>query len=209
MSQSLAISESIATVAEAEAKFGLSEQFNLQFFKEWLEELPTLTAAEQAALDRIRNRYLFYRKQGLLSERTTEIAVVTPLLDLSGLYDPPFIVRTEEPVKIELADQDEIYQGRIDVLVVQNQFWVLVVEEKRGSFNSSVALPQTLAYMSANPHADRSTFALVTNGEDYQFVKLKSRQYALSKKFTLMSPQDNELYFVLRVLKRIGGAIEY
>jgi hypothetical protein len=42
-------------------------------------------------------------------------------------------------------------------------------------------------------------------GEDYLFVKLdrQSKQYALSKKFTLSNPQHNELYEVVAIVKQL------
>ncbi|NJL20162.1 MAG: type I restriction endonuclease subunit R [Leptolyngbyaceae cyanobacterium SM1_3_5] len=207
MMRSFAVTKAIETLNQAEAKFGFSRSLDQQFFFEWQEPLPELTEAETNALDRLQQRYLYYQASGSISEGTVQVTAVAPLLDLAGLCDPPFLIRTKESVSIQVEAEDAILEGRIDILVLQNQFWVLVVEEKRGSFNSSVALPQALAYISANPDVNRSTFALVTNGEDYQFVKFKSQQYAFSKKFTLMSP-DNELYSVLRILKRIGGAID-
>ena len=205
--RSFAVTKAIETLNQAKSKFGLSQSRDRQFFLEWQEPLPELTESEKIALDRLQERYLFHQESGSISEGTIQLIVVAPLLDLAGLCDPPFVIRSEESVSIQVTAEDAVYEGRIDVLVVKDQLWVLLVEGKRGSFNSSIALPQALAYMSANLHDDRSTFALVTNGEDYQFVKLKSGQYALSKKFTLMSPEENELYFVLRILKRIGGAI--
>ncbi len=66
------------------------------------------------------------------------------------------------------------------------------------------ALPQTLAYMSANPNPEIPTFGMITNGEDYIFVKLnQQKQYALSNKFTLANPVKNELYEVMQIIKQI------
>jgi hypothetical protein len=59
--------------------------------------------------------------------------------------------------------------------------------------------------MMANPNSENPVFALIVTGEDYMFVKLnqQSRQYARSKKFTIANPQDNELYDIVWVMKRI------
>lgn len=101
-------------------------------------------------------------------------------------------------------------QGFIDALVVQNQFWVVVIEAKRYGFNVTLAIPQALAYMMGNSHPERPVFGMVTNGEDFYFIKLTQqgvRQYDLSDKFTLSKRRNNELYEVLRVMKRIASLL--
>ncbi len=66
------------------------------------------------------------------------------------------------------------------------------------------ALPQTLAYMMANPE-QRSLFGLITTGEDYLFIKLdpQQRRYDWSDKFTLSLRRENQLYRVVQILKRL------
>jgi len=59
--------------------------------------------------------------------------------------------------------------------------------------------------MLANPHPEKPAFGCVTSGEDFQFIKLIKQdkfEYVLSDKFTL-SKRDNELYQVLRILKKL------
>jgi len=43
-------------------------------------------------------------------------------------------MRTEAPVQIALEDEGKVLRGRIDVLVLQNRFWVLVVESRSRIF---------------------------------------------------------------------------
>ncbi len=53
-------------------------------------------------------------------------------------------------------------------------------------------------------------FGMVTNGKDFYYIKLSqqgARQYDLSDKFTLSKRRSNELYEVLRVMKRIAGLL--
>ncbi|HAJ61282.1 MAG TPA: type I restriction endonuclease subunit R, partial [Cyanobacteria bacterium UBA8543] len=72
------------------------------------------------------------------------------------------------------------------------------------------ALPQTLAYMMANPNSEMPGFGMITTGDDYIFIKLNQqvRQYALSDKFTAISrDENNNLFRVLRVIKRITGLL--
>jgi hypothetical protein len=77
-------------------------------------------------------------------------------------------------------------------------------ESKNAGFSLLNAIPQALFYMVSNPMAEQNIFGLVTNGNDFQFIKLSkqhSPRYALSDKFSIYNPQENELYRVLKILK--------
>jgi len=186
-------------------KFGLRLAESEQFFTEWLDELPELTDFEKQYLDRVKANYLSLVERRPISEEMMKM-VVSPLLDLADFYRPPFYVETEDYIEITLEDEGEIVRGRIDVIVLKQQFWLLVIESKQTGFSLLTAIPQALAYMLANPNPERSAFGLVTNGDDFQFIKLTKQhtpQYALSDKFTL-SKRENELYKVLSVLKNLA-----
>ncbi len=138
------------------------------------------------------------------------MAVVSPLLDLASSYNPNFEVRDEATIEISAQDQDVVYRGKIDVLVLQEQFWVIVIESKNSGFSLNKAMPQALAYMLASPNTDRPTFGLITNGSDFRFLKLTHQApplYALSQIFSILDP-GNDLYSVLRILKQIGRLIQ-
>ncbi len=165
----------------------------------------------------MRRRYLYQRSQGQLLENTVTLLFASPLLTLAGFYDPPFRLKAEESVQITLTDSvqitltdlEEVLQGRLDVLVLKDQFWVIVLESKKTALSVWSALPQTLAYLMANPHPDLPSYGLMTNGDDSVFVKLiqtSERQYNFSRVFAaLMSNQ--ELYGILQVLKRIRQVV--
>jgi hypothetical protein len=203
----LAITEAIISLNDAHDKFNLSRSDEPNFFTEWFDNLPEVSEQEKEALNRLKNRYLYYAADGALTEGTVNIIMVSPLLNLLGLCDPPFKIRAEQSVKVELAEEKPVLEGRIDALVVQNQFWVVVIEAKRYGFNVSLAIPQALAYMMGNPQPERPVFGMATNGEDFIFIKLNQqvRQYDLSDKLTLSKRNNNELYEVVRVMKRIAG----
>jgi hypothetical protein len=63
---------------------------------------------------------------------------VSPLLDLAGFYQFPFLVKAEVSTSIEVADEANAMaiQGRIDILVIQDSFWVLVIESKPARLNA-------------------------------------------------------------------------
>jgi hypothetical protein len=207
MTQSLAITDYIDSLAAVEARFELSFRPDPDFFTEWTLDLLPLTTAEQQRLDLIKQRYLYHRQLGHLLEGAVNFIVIAPLLELAGFYDPPFRLRSEASIRIEIADEeDKIYQGRIDSLIVQEHLWIVLVEAKRTSFSIDVALPQALAYMSANPNPEQPTFGLVSNGAYSMFVKLHHQQYGFSEDFSL-NRRRNELHDVLQILNRLKTMI--
>ncbi len=172
--------------------------------------MPTLTTQEEATLDRLKATYDYQRADGVLAEGVINLLLISPLLYLAGLCDPPFKIRAEVSVKIERIDGDTMLQCRIDTLVLQQQLWVVVVESKRTTFPCLDAVPQALAYMMAAPYPDRPCFGLVTNGDQFIFLKVvqaPTPQYDWSDDFSLFSRRRNELGEVLQILKRLKAAI--
>jgi hypothetical protein len=167
------------------------------------------SATEQTALDDLLRRYVYQRSEGQLLEGTVTLLLASPLLAIAGFYDPPFRVRAEESVMLTLNDGEEILQGRIDVLVLLNQFWVVVLESKKTALSVWTALPQTLAYLMANPQPAQPSVGMVTNEDEILFVKLvqtEQRHYALSRVFAPFS-SSQELYSTLQILKQLGQRI--
>ncbi len=205
MTQSLAISQPILTMAALQQRFGVMPSQDQQFFWEWVQNLSTLTPVEIDTLNQIKARSDRHRNRGFLAEGTINQLLISPLLTLAGLYDEPFFVSTEPSLEIELEDQDEILHGRIDTLIIQQQFWVLVIESK-STIAFSIALPQAMAYMMANPNPERPVYGLVTNGDEFMFIKMLTQavpQYDLSNVFSLLIPRRNQLCDILQVLNQI------
>jgi hypothetical protein len=211
-----AITKKITTIGEAERQFNLVRTADVNFFPEWQENLADLTDAEKAVLDRVKARYRYHRANGHLAEGLVNLLVLSPLLELAGFYDPPFQIQGEVTVEVSISVatsevSEEILRGRIDFLVVSKGLWIAVLESKGTEINLDMAIPQTLAYMMANPHAEKPLFAMVTNGGEFFFIKLNlegTPQYDISRIFSLL-PLQNELYDVLKVLKRLGNNIKY
>ena len=188
-------------------KFGLKQAEDEQFFREWIDNLPELTDLEKSLLDQVKADFL-YLAEYPMPESLVKMVVLSPILALAGFYRSPFRVAAEAPVQISTEDEEEIIHGLIDVLVLQNQLWVLVIESKSVSFSLEPAIPQALAYMMANPNPEKPAFGLVTNGSNFRFIKLTKQgtsQYALSDQFTL--DRGDDLYNVLSILKRIGALL--
>ncbi len=205
MVQSKPISKTITSLLDLRERFNLTPTANEQFSDEFTQDLPELIDSEIATLNQIRNRFLRHRERGSLAEGTINHLVISPLLTLALLYDEPFFVTTEPEVELLLEDRDELLRGRIDTLIIQQQLWVLVVESK-STIAFSIALPQALTYMIGNPNPQRPVYGLITNGDEFQFIKLliqDNPQYDLSNIFSLLLPHRNQLYDIMRVLKQI------
>jgi hypothetical protein len=205
MVQSKPISKTITSLLDLRERFNLTPTANEQFSDEFTQDLPELIDSEIATLNQIRNRFLRHRERGSLAEGTINHLVISPLLTLALLYDEPFFVTTEPEVELLLEDRDELLRGRIDTLIIQQQLWVLVVESK-STIAFSIALPQALTYMIGNPNPQRPVYGLITNGDEFQFIKLliqDNPQYDLSNIFSLLLPHRNQLYDIMRILKQI------
>ncbi|MBD1999555.1 restriction endonuclease subunit R [Leptolyngbya sp. FACHB-541] len=208
MVQSLPISN--LSLYDIKAKFDLREAQDESFFPEWYQELPELTESEQQALDQIKRNFL-YLNESPLAEVAVKMVVLSPLLSMAGFYQSPFRFSTEASVQITAEDDGQLFRGRIDVLVLQERFWILTVESKEAGFSLKQAIAQALAYMTGNPYPERPVFGLVTNGSHFIFLKLTQReipQYALSDEFSLMK-RSNDLYHVLKILKHLGKSLVF
>lgn len=195
------------TLYDLEQRFGLRRTEDQSFFPEWQGSLPELTKAEQQRLARVQDAVANLEQRSVL-ENTVKLAVVAPLLDLSGLFLPPFYVSTEDSVEIEATDESILVRGRIDILVLKDRLWVLVIESKRAEFSPKVGIPQVLSDMLATPQRNCPLYGLVTNGTDFVFLKLRAQEipyYARSRQFIL--GQDNDLEQVLQILKQLAEIV--
>ncbi|MGB0562690.1 MAG: type I restriction endonuclease subunit R [Spirulinaceae cyanobacterium] len=207
--QTLAIERHLKTLAQLEAEFGLQQTEAEDFFEEWLTELPRLAVEEQAALDQIRSQFLYQFAERRLGEETIKLIVLSPLLQLAGFYNPPFQVRAEETIYLEIEANEHRYRGRIDALILQEHFGVVAIESKETGFSLGLAIPQLLAYLLASPNGDRPVYGMATNGESFIFAKLQggaTPRYEMSDVLSVL-PRRNRLYDVLQILKRMGQLV--
>jgi len=204
MVQTIAISEK-TTLKYLRERFGLERTNDADFFQEWQPEQALLTDTETAVLERIRQRYFHQLDESMMLENGVKMMIVSPLLELAGFYDPPFRCRFEPPVDVAIDTGEEVLNGRIDALVVQNQLWVWVLEAKQTTFSLSLGIPQALAYMLTNPLKTQPTYGLLCSGESFLFLKLQLQPtsvYGLSQHFNILNQGDLEI--VLQGLKHIG-----
>lgn len=199
------ISAQNVTLHDLRTKFNLQYTENNQFFREWQDNLPENNELEKQSLARIKTNFLNLIEYPPMLENAVKMVVLSPLLDLAGFYLRPFRISTEKQVEIVSEDEGTIVKG-IDVLVLQEELWIIVIEAKKVQFSLEPGIPQALAYMLDHPHPEKPVFGLVTNGSNFIFIKLMKQEtplYALSDEFTLR--RSNDLDSVLRVLKQLGN----
>ncbi len=202
MITTIGVREGIKTFNDLATKLNLTQTEEDNFFLEWEENLPEITEEEQVAIAQIKQRYDYHRSSSLLLEGTINLVVVSPLLAVAGFLDPPFRIKSPESVELIIEDPDQIIiRGLIDVLVVKDSLWILVIESKLTSIPVTSALPQILAYMMANATTQPSIYGMVTNGDSFIFIKLnqdRKPEYDLSREFSLL-PRKHELSQVLNI----------
>ncbi|PSB34565.1 restriction endonuclease subunit R [Chlorogloea sp. CCALA 695] len=197
------------TLRELKQIFGLQQAQDPNFFPEWLEAYANLSQEEQRLLDRVKANFGELMEDPPMLENSVKMVVLAPLLDLADFYYKPFRIETETSVDVEMEDEGIVIRGRIDVLVLKNRLWLLVIESKRSDFAVTRAIPQALAYMLGNLETAQPTFGMITNGNEFLFLKSTRQpaaEYANSRLFSLVNPK-NELYIVLQVLKRLGKEV--
>jgi len=193
------------TLYELEKKFNLRLTENKQFFPEWQMASPEITTEEKHFLDLAKAGYMNLTKYPIMLENTVQLTVLSPLLHLANFLVSPFHIKTETSIRVSNPDEDTSIEGRIDILVLEQNFWVPVIESKRAELSIKVGLAQILAYMLANPIPEKPGFGLITNGGSYVFLKLifgESPTYGMSQVYDLLNP-GNDLYHVLSILKNI------
>jgi hypothetical protein len=190
---------------------GFQRQYNPSFTS--LLSLETLTEVEQQELAQIRDDFDNYLTAGKVSEGQVKFLALVPLLRLAGFYRSPIQITLEEDIaEINIADEDTIVKGRLDILAVSQAqqtaadafFWVLVIEAKNSSVAPSAGLPQLLTYAYKSLERQTSVWGLATNGELYQFVCVQQGNpptYQLMPVLSLFEPERS--IQILQVLKAI------
>jgi predicted type IV restriction endonuclease len=206
------ISPEKLTLRDLKQSFQLEHCGDMSFFPEWHQDLQGLSDWEHQRLDRIYASYVNHNED-LMLEETLKLAIVSPLLDLADLFLPPFRVSAEEQIQLVLKDEKKTYRGKIDILVLKNQIWILVIEAKRQAFSLSVGIPQVLSYMLSSqisPASSIPIYGMVTNGSNFVFLKMAQLDgkpvYGKSDEFLIEKKGDRTQ--ILQILKKIGSACQ-
>jgi hypothetical protein len=197
------------TLADLRHHFDLRLNPDAPFFAQWLNQVPPLTEAEQQGLERLTRNYTYLSQEDPPLEEVVKLVVVSPLLDLAGFYQPPFLIKTEVGTTLEITDDPDMppIQGKIDILVVQEALWILVIESKPARLDVTVGIPQALTYLLSAPTSQPILYGMVTNGREVLFVRLDRSQsppqYSRSLTYRLLeNAQEREQ--VLQGLKYLG-----
>lgn len=180
-----------------------------QFFREWQDNLPEISDADKQMLDKVKAGFINLLNYPPMLEDVVRMAVLDPILFIGDFYLAPFYVKSEESVDLVTEDDGVLIKGRIDTLVLKDQLWVMVIESKKASYSIEAGLAQMLAYMLGNPNSEKPSYGMITSGGTFVFIKLVREEipkYATSKVFATRNPV-NELYEVLRVLKRLSQIV--
>lgn len=201
------------TLSDLRQRFGVQLGSDDHFFDNWLDQSPQINEAEIVALERLKRNYEYLSQEDPPLEEVVKLVVVSPLLDLAGFYQPPFLIKAELGTTLEVTDDPDAppIQGKIDLLVVQEALWVVVIESKPARLDVTVGIPQALTYLLSAPTEQASLYGMVTNGREVLFLKLdrsgRSPQYSRSTTYRLLeNPQERQC--VLQGLKRIGTLIQ-
>jgi hypothetical protein len=114
------------TLDDVQRYFGLDDRPDPTAFLEWQQDLPTLTDNDRDRLDKAQVHFNHLSKRPIL-EAMVKMVILSPLLELAGFYDAPFYATSEKSIKISTQDDHITIRGKIDVLVTQDQFWILVI----------------------------------------------------------------------------------
>jgi hypothetical protein len=206
------ISPEKLTLRDLKEEFQLQMTTDAEFFLEWQKDLPVLSEFERQRLDRIYAIYINHN-QDTVMEESLKILILSPFMDLADLFLPPFQFSAEEHAQISFRDENKTYRGRIDMLVLLDQMWVLVIESKRQALSLSVGIPQVLTYMVSNLKNEPRTnplYGMVSNGSNFVFLKMVlldgAPVYAMSDE--LLLARDSDRIQILQILKQLGRSLQ-
>ncbi|MEM8641823.1 MAG: type I restriction endonuclease [Cyanobacteria bacterium P01_G01_bin.54] len=194
---------------DLEKRFGVEVAIVPELLTPWLQTQAPPTEAEKAILHRIRQHYLNLNRRRPLLEDLVKMVVLSPLLAATGFYDQDFEIKTEEKVEISIEDESTIIRGFMDILIIQEQLWLLVIETKRVQINVTTAIPQLLFYLLTNSKS-HPTYGLATNGLEFTFLKLTTQNNHphCQRSYALSLERDEDINQVFTALKHFGQGME-
>ena len=194
-------------LVQLEEMFGLQVSNEEAFFSEWQGSLPELDEITIHRLNEAKADYLYLSRHNL-QEAVVKMVVLAPILKSAGFYQSPFHIMAEQ--KVELMDQDDqtLVRGLVDLMVFHSRLLIVAIEAKGIQYSLEVAIPQTLLYMMSQLETTGSVFGLITNGREFQFLKLVKQEhpiYGLSHTFSLNRGDD--LQQVVQILRHLAQVV--
>jgi predicted type IV restriction endonuclease len=208
------------TLSDLRKAFGLRLSSIDSFFEQWLADAPSLVDSDIQHLNHIAQNYAYLSQEDSPLEEINKLVVLSPLLDLAGFYQAPFLPKTEVSTILEIPEDSDhgTIQGKIDVLIMQDEFWVLVIEAKPAKLDVTAGIPQALTYLLGSPSAN-NPYGMVTNGREVIFLKLDRTQptpnYSKSIAYRLLdSTQERQeilqgLYYIAQTLRHNSSSKDH
>ena len=134
------IQASDVTLNELKSKFNLELVRDKNFFPEWQTDLPEITEVEKQVLDDVQTGYFNLIGYPSMLENIVQLSILAPILQLAGFFLHPLWIKSESSVNISSEDEKVTIEGKIDILVLKEQLWVLVIESKRAELSIKVGL---------------------------------------------------------------------
>lgn len=202
------INASSLTLREVHDRFQLRRQFepNIGDFL----QLQLLSTSQRDRLAEIRQAWERYYINGRVSEGQVNFLALSPLLWASGyVLDADLRISVEENIEeIAIDEGDTVIRGRIDAVVVREMvgdrlpFCVLAIESKNSMASTAIGLPQLLTYVAPFLQRQDMVWGLVTNGTEYQFVRVEPGVYRQFRSFSLLAPDEAEAILAVAIAIR-------
>ena len=193
----------------------------LQFegaFSESFEEFLTLeplTSVEKAGAADLQRVWQEYRFQSRTAENYVKTAGLPLLLWLCGYIAAGLQLLLEENIEpIEIDDGETVIRGRMDMLLYRQPkgdrtaLCALVIETKRGAASGLAGLPQLLTYASTFLDKQPVVWGLITNGYEYEFVRIERGLFREFSPLSVLYPKDLELLVQVAIAIRKLATVE-
>lgn len=184
---------------------GLQLTNDTEFTKEWEHDLPTLSPNEQHYLDTLRLGYLNYADRLNSFPNLVEMAIVGPLLSLSGCFSQPFRIKNEKTFQVSTPSQVGEISRKLNVWRLKETIWLMIVQSQGWEFSIEAGLNQLISHLIFSPHTEKPLYGLVMTGGEFIFAKVQRDndrvQYATSDVYVMRKQNNADLYHVFRILK--------
>lgn len=198
-----------------EKKFGLIPVIEADFIQQWLDDATTLTDGERFQATELRNLL----RENVLhwNEQELSLHFIGPLFSVihftvvakMNLFAQRFItadVPDRMGVNITLSGKPDglLASGYRSPEVPYFSFQEYKREKDPTGDPSGQCLAAMLVGQTLNGHVNQAVYGCYVVGENWRFVVLLGKQYAISPAF---SAATDEVYFIVGVLKRLRQVI--
>ena len=183
---------------------GLTLTDATEFIEEWENNLPMLSLNKQQHLDTLRLGYLNHADHLNALSNLVEMAIVGPLLSLSGCFSQPLRIKNEKTFQVATPSQIGEIARKLHIWRLKETIWLMIVQSQGWELSIEAGLNQLISHLMFSPHTEKPLYGLVVTGGEFIFVKLQRKKdqilYATSD-VSVMRKNNVDLYHVFRILK--------